>query len=53
MFLRDIIGEWVINIFENMDFDWVDGIKVSNFIFFKKIIKLSDFEFFYIKKKFF
>lgn len=52
MFLRDTIGEWVTNIPENMDLDWVDGTKVSNFTFFKKTIKLSDLEFLYIKKKF-
>lgn len=32
MFVRHTTGEWVTNVPENMNLDWVDGTKVSNLL---------------------
>lgn len=29
MFLRYIVGEWVMKMLENMNLEWIDGVKVS------------------------
>lgn len=43
MLLRDPTGEWVTNMPENMNLDWVNGVKVSNFTFFEKNLSFDIF----------